>query len=93
MIEVFKQFGWKTESGYCFGDFKYDNSVKSNGLPNEINNFTVIPFEKINSKGIKETEVEPICVVHSINHIFILYWIYTGQYPIPSGGQNVRPYA
>ena len=73
MIEVFKQFGWKTESGYCFGDFKYDNSVKSNGLPNEINNFTVIPFEKINSKGIKETEVEPICVVHSINHIFILY--------------------
>ena len=73
-IDVFNQFGWKTESGYCYGNFKYDNNLKkSTGLPYELKNFTVIPFAKISSQGQKETDCEPNCVVHTNNHIFILY--------------------
>ena len=72
-LEVFNQFGWKTESGYCYGFFKYDNNLKSTGLPHELKNFTVVPFAKITSSGKKETGIEPICILHTVNHIFILY--------------------
>jgi len=72
-IEVFNQFGWKTESGYCFGQFIYDNNPKSTGLPYEFKNFTVIPFAKITSQGQKEIGKEPNCAVQTLNHIFILY--------------------
>jgi hypothetical protein len=62
------QFGWKTETGFCFGTYNYYTIV-----PAEIKKFTVIPFAKINSDGRKETQIEPISVAHTRNHIFILY--------------------
>ena len=75
-IEIFDQFGWKTEAGYCFEKFFYpDNNInkgKEIGLPIEQNNFIVIPYEKISKIGIKETGI-PISAIHTLNHIFILY--------------------
>ena len=65
--ERLEQFGWKTECGYCFGTFNIEY------LPHEVKNFTVIPFEKINSQGKKESRVEPLSVTQTINHIFVLY--------------------
>ena len=62
------QFGWKTETGFCIGLFK-----KYSIIPSEIKKFTVIPFVKITSDGNRETQLEPISVTHSQNHIFILY--------------------
>ena len=63
-----EQFGWKTESGFCFGSFKsYVN------LPEELKDFTVIPFAKITSDGNKEVDLEPIQVAHTRNHVFVLY--------------------
>ena len=70
-IDVFKKFGWRTYSGYCYGDL--DHFDKSSGLPLEIKNFTVVPFHKMTNKGIKEINALPISVVHTIYHIFILY--------------------
>ena len=61
------QFGWKTESGYCIGNFNVEY------LPNEVNSFTVIPFEKINKQGEKEFGLEPLSVTQTLNHIFVLY--------------------
>ena len=77
-FDVFDQFGWKTESGYCFSQFEYDNNEKSTGLPNELKNFTVIPFAKIikdekENKAQKETGIEPKNIVQTNNHIFLLY--------------------
>ena len=72
-IDVFNQFGWKTESGYCYGSFHYNNSIKSTGLPFELKNFTVFPFAKITSHGEKETNEEPKNVIHTINHVFMLF--------------------
>ena len=72
-IDVFNQFGWKTESGYCYGNFSYNNSIKSTGLPYELKNFTVFPFAKITSQGKKETNIEPNCVIHTNNHVFMLF--------------------
>ena len=65
--ERLEQFGWKTESGYCFGTFNFEY------LPNEVKSFTVIPFEKINSQAKKESKLEPLSVAQTINHIFVLY--------------------
>ena len=66
--ERIEQFGWKTETGFCFGYFNfYDH------LPKELNNFIVVPFEKINQKGKKEKELEPLSITHTQNHIFMLY--------------------
>ena len=62
------QFGWKTEIGFCFSNYNYYDF-----LPNEINNFIVVPFEKINNKGQKQKGLEPLSVTHTQNHIFILY--------------------
>jgi len=62
------QFGWKTESGFCFGNFNFIDY-----LPHELNNFTVVPFEKINNRGKKEFGLEPLSVTHTQNHIFVLY--------------------
>ena len=73
-MDVFNHFGWRTDSGYCFGEFEHTNSDKSSGLPMEIKNFNVIPFQKITDKGKKEIKnLEPISIKHTINHIFILY--------------------
>lgn len=72
-IDVLNQFGWRTSSGYCYGEFEYDKSEDSSGLPFKVKNFTVIPFEKINAKGIKETNLTPRTVIHTCYHIFILY--------------------
>ena len=69
VLDVMSKFGWKTESGFCFGNFTYD----SNGLPNELKSFTVVPFAKISSSGTKDIGEEPNSVVHTNNHIFILY--------------------
>ncbi len=62
------QFGWKTDSGFCFGNFSFYGL-----LPEEIKKFTVVPFAKINNEGNKETDLEPLSVTHTQNHIFILY--------------------
>ena len=70
-LEVFNQFGWKTESGYCYGNFTY--KTKNTGLPDELKNFIVVPFAKITSSGSKETNCDPISAVHTLNHVFILY--------------------
>ena len=69
VLDVMSKFGWKTESGFCFGNFTYD----SNGLPNELRRFTVIPFAKISTSGTKVIGEEPNSVTHTNNHIFILY--------------------
>ena len=69
VLDVMSKFGWKTESGFCFGNFTYD----SNGLPNELRSFTVVPFAKISTSGTKDIGEEPNSVTHTNNHIFILY--------------------
>ena len=72
-MEIISQFGWRTDSGYCYGNFEYDQNYKNGDLPLDLRNFTVIPFEKITEKGKKETGLNPSSVVHTQNHIFILY--------------------
>ena len=72
-LDVFNQFGWRTDSGYCFGEFKHINSDTSSGLPLEVKEFTIIPFQKITDKGKKELDLAPISVIHTVYHIFILY--------------------
>jgi len=62
------QFGWKTETGFCFGYFNPYLAV-----PDLIKNFIVIPFEKIDKSGKKMTDLEPLSVTHTKYHIFILY--------------------
>ena len=69
-MDIFHQFGWRTDSGFCFGEFKH---ASNSGLPLEVKTFTVTPFEKITEKGIKEIDLSPISVVHTLYHIFILY--------------------
>ena len=73
LTEVYNQFGWKTQTGFCFGSFKYDNNPNSSGLPFEQNRFTVMPFSKINREGCKINGEEPIDILHTNNHIFLLY--------------------
>ena len=70
--ELLNQFGWKTDSGYCFGQFNYDRKG-SYAIPYEQKNFTVIPFSRITSQGEKGHKQEPIDITHTHNHIFILY--------------------
>ena len=65
---IVEQFGWKTETGFCFSNFNYYEF-----LPSEINNYIVVPFEKINHEGQKKKALEPLSVTHTQNHIFILY--------------------
>ena len=72
-VDVFNQFGWKTDSGFCFGQFTYVNNLKSTGLPFELKQFTVMPYSKINNEGIKEDGIEPKAVLHTNNHILLLY--------------------
>ena len=71
--EVLHQFGWRTDTGYCFGQFSYDNNLKSPGLPYEQKTFTVMPFSKITRQGDKKDGLEPIDIMHTNNHIFLLY--------------------
>ena len=65
------QLGQKTDSGFCFGTFSF-----SGYLPEEIKKFTVIPFAKIIRDGLKETDLEPISVNHTLNHIFVFILIH-----------------
>ena len=71
--QIFSQFGWRTDTGYCLSDFSYENNYKDGGLPCNLNNFTIIPFEKITNKGKKEINLNPISVTQSFNHVFFLY--------------------
>ena len=71
--EVFSQFGWKTDTGYCFGNFEYDNSLFTTGLPKDQTKFTVMPFSKITRQGEKICGEQPIDIIHTNNHIFFLY--------------------
>ena len=66
---MFQNFGWRTETGYSFGNFSYDNDDL---LPEDIKKISIIPFMKMlnSNKKIKEN---PIAVTQTINHIFILY--------------------
>ena len=63
-----EQFGWKTETGFCFGIYE-DYST----LPSELSKFTVVPFTTIDSEGNKEKGLDPISVTHTRFHIFTLY--------------------
>ena len=63
-----EQFGWKTETGFCFGAYEDYNL-----LPSELRNFTVVPFTTIDSEGNKEKALDPISVTHTRFHIFTLY--------------------
>ena len=72
-MDVFNMFGWRTYTGYCYGNFSHNNNDKSSGLPLELKEFTIIPFQKITDKGQKQTNLDPIAVMHTLNHIFILY--------------------
>ena len=63
------QFGWKTQTGFCFGLYK-EYSI----IPLEIKKFTVIPFAKMTIYGdIEKNFEEPVSVAHSKYYIFILY--------------------
>ena len=64
----FEKFGWKTQCGYLFGDFEYGSDL----TPEDISKSNYIPFIKITQDG-KKVYDEPINIVHSLNHIFILY--------------------
>ena len=64
----FEKFGWKTLTGYCFGDYDYGEDY----IPENIKKCSFIPFIKINQNGKKEKD-EPISIVHSMNHLFVLY--------------------
>ena len=67
-LNRFDKFGWKTQTGYCYGDFEYGEDY----TPEDIKQCIIVPFIKINQNGKKEKD-EPISIVHSTNHIFILY--------------------
>ena len=67
-LNRFEKFGWKTVSGYCFGEYEYGEDY----TPEDIKQCIVVPFIKINQNGKKEKD-DPISIVHSANHIFILY--------------------
>ena len=67
-INRFEKFGWKTQTGYCFGEYEYGEDY----TPEDIKQCIIVPFIKINQNGEKEKD-EPIAIVHSTNHIFILY--------------------
>ena len=69
-MDIFNQFGWRTDTGFCYGEFKHSNT---SGLPIEVKNFTITPFQKITNKGTKEVNLSPISVVHTLYHIFFLY--------------------
>ena len=64
----FEKFGWRTQTGYCFGEYDYGEDY----IPEDIKKCLFIPFIKINQNG-KKVKDEPISIVHSLNHIFILY--------------------
>ena len=67
--DVFNKFGWRTASGYCYGDF----DLSDRGIPLEIQKLFIVPFQKITNKGEMKINCLPISVVHTVNHIFILY--------------------
>ena len=79
-IELYDQFGWKTETGYCFGKFIYNKKKKSD-IPEELKNFNVVPFTKIiypkennnEYKPEKIVGIEPLDIVQTKEHIFFLY--------------------
>ena len=64
----FKNFGWRTQSGYVFGDFEYGGD----STPEDIKKSIYIPFIKITQEG-KKVQDDPISLVHSTHHIFALY--------------------
>ena len=70
--EILSEFGWRTYTGYCYSNFEYEKNNRTY-LPSDFKNFTIIPFQKITDKGKKEKNLNPISVVQSPNHIFILY--------------------
>ena len=64
----FEKFGWRTQCGYVFGDFEYGSDL----TPEDIQKSNYIPYYKIIQDG-KKINDDPINIVHSVNHIFILY--------------------
>ena len=64
----FEKFGWRTQSGFIYGDFEYGFDF----CPEDIKKSIYVPFTKI-TQGGKKVNDEPINIVHSINHIFVLY--------------------
>lgn len=59
-------FGWKSESGFCCGDFNEGQVT--------VQKFTVTPYEKIKKDGKKEKDNYPISIAHSSYHIFFLFY-------------------
>ena len=64
----FDKFGWRTQSGFIYGEFEYGSDY----TPEDIERSKYVPFIKISQDG-KKINDEPINIVHSINHIFVLY--------------------
>jgi hypothetical protein len=65
--EIIIQFGWKMDSGYCFG------YIDQKQIPYEQKEFTVIPYIRTTNKGEKKDKDEPIDIIHTDYHIFMLY--------------------
>ena len=63
----FEKFGWRTQCGYIYGEFEYGFDF----TPEDINKSIFVPFTKITQDG-KKVNDEPLNIVHSINHIFVL---------------------
>ena len=72
-LDIFSNFGWRTDTGYCWSNFVYEKNYKNGDLPMDLKKFTIIPFQKITEKGEKKGNLSPISVTHTQNHIFILY--------------------
>ena len=64
----YEKFGWRSQCGFVYGDFEYGSDY----TPDDIIKSIFVPFTKITQDG-KKVNDEPINVVHSINHIFVLY--------------------
>ena len=72
-VDILFQFGWRTDCGYCYSNFEYDKNYNGD-LPSNLQNFTILPFQKISKEGKKIVkDLNPNSIIHTQNHIFFLY--------------------
>ena len=67
-FEIFDRFGWKTQVGYCFGEFDYGENL----FPREQKTFSVFPYEKIIDRN-KFLGKQLIDIANSRFYIFLLF--------------------
>ena len=72
-LDILSNFGWRTDTGYCWSNFVFEKNYKNGDLPLDLKKFTIVPFHKITDRGEKKKNLNPISVTHTPNHIFILY--------------------